>query len=153
MKQEVRRRIEQGRNLARLREMRTSAAKGGAKRDYSSSLEYIARPFGGRAGMVDLARGCSDRRIRQTVHSWDRLGPTERKYTTLAQLCEVHGIEEAEFLSAVIASLWRSGVDVTPLVRRCFRTSVGRRAALDASVQQDRGTRAERVPTCMLNTL
>ncbi len=131
MRQEIRQRIEQGRNLARLQKMRTSASKAGAKRDYRSTLEYIARPFGGRQGMIDFARGCSDRRIRQTVRSWDRLGPTERKYTTLAQLCEVHGIEEAEFLSAVIAALWRSGVDVTALVRRALKASASRRAALD----------------------
>ena len=132
MKQEVRRRIEQGRNLARLQNMRTSAAKGGTKRDYASTLEFIARPFGGRAGLVDLARGCSDRRILQIVRCWDRLGPTERKYTTLAQMCEVHAIGEAEFLDAVIAALWQNGVDVTALVRRCFRASACRGAALDA---------------------
>ena len=116
MKQEIRQRIEQGRNLARLQKMRTAASRSGTKRDYASTLEYIARPFGGRAGMVDLARGCSDSRIRQMVLCWDRLGPTERKYTTLAQICEVHGVEEPEFLGLVIASLWRAGVDLAPLL-------------------------------------
>lgn len=132
MRQEIRRRIEQGRNLARLQKMRTSTSRSGTKRDYRSTLEYIARPFGGRQGMIDFARGCSDRRIREIVRSWDRLGPTERKYTTLAQMCEVHAIGEAEFLDAVIAALWQNGVDVTALVRRCFRASASRRAALDA---------------------
>ena len=133
MKQEIRMRIEQGRNLGRLQKMRTtSASKAGAKRDYRSTLEYIARPFGGRQGMIDFARGCSDRRIRQTVRCWDRLGGTQKRYTSLAQLCQVNGVDEAEFLSAVLASLWQSGVDVTPLVRRCFRASASRRAALNA---------------------
>jgi len=132
MKQEIRRRIEQGRNLARLQKMRTSGSKSGTKRDYASTLEFIARPFGGRAGMVDLARGCSDRRIRQIVRCWDKLGGTQKRYTSLAELCEVHAIGEGEFLGGVIASLWTSGIDVTPLVRRCFRASASRRAALDA---------------------
>ena len=137
MKQKIRRRIEQGRNLARLQNMRTSAAKWGTKRDYASTLEYIARPFGGRAGMVDLARGCSDRRIRELVRSWDKLGGTQKRYSSLGELCEVHAIGEGEFLGGVIASLWKSGVDVTPLVRRCFLASASRGAALDA---QSNGT-------------
>ncbi len=132
MKQEIRRRIEQGRNLARLQKMHNPASKAGAKRDYRSTLEYIARPFGGRAGMVDLARGCLDRRIRQIVRCWDKLGGTQKRYTSLAELCEVHAIGEGEFLGGVIASLWTSGVDVTPLMRRCFLASASRGAALDA---------------------
>lgn len=132
MKQEVRRRIEQGRNLARLQKMRSATSKAGAKRDYRLTLEYISRPFGGRQGMIDFARGCSDRRIRELVHSWNRLGGTQKRYTSLAQLCEVHGIQEAEFLSAVIAALWRNGVDATALMRRCFRASACRGVVLDA---------------------
>ena len=132
MKQEIRRRIEQGRNLARLQKKRTSASKSGTKRDYASTLEFIARPFGGRAGMVDLARACSDGRIRELVCCWDKLGGTQKRYTSLAELCEVHAIGEGEFLGGVIASLWTSGVDVTPLMRRCFLASASRGAALDA---------------------
>ncbi len=132
MKQEVRQRIEQAHNLSRLQNMRTSAAKGGTKRDYASTLEFIARPFGGRQAMIDFSRGCSDRRIRQIVRCWDKLGGTQKRYTSLAELCEVHAIGEGEFLGGVIASLWTSGVDVTPLLRRCFRASASRRAVLDA---------------------
>ena len=132
MKQEIRQRIEQGRNLGRLQNMRTSASKAVAKRDYRSTLEYIARPFGGRQGMIDLARDCSDTRIRQMVRCWDKLGGTQKRYTSLAELCEVHRIGEGEFLGLVIATLWRAGVDVTPLMGRCFRASANRQVVLDA---------------------
>ncbi len=132
MKQEVRERIERAHSLARLQKMRTSVSKSGPKRDYASTLEFIARPFGGRQAMIDLARGCSDCRIRRMVRCWDRLGGTQKRYTSLAELCEVHGIGEGDFLGAVIATLWRSGVDATALMRRCFKASAGRRAALDA---------------------
>ena len=131
MKQEIRQRIEQGHNLARLQKMRTAASRSGTKRDYASTLEYVGRAVGGRAGLVDLARGCSDHRIRELVRSWHKLGGTQKRYTSLAQLCEVHGVGEGEFLGAVIACLWRSGVDVTALVRRALKASANRRAALD----------------------
>ena len=52
------------------------------------------------------------------VRAWDRLGPTQRKYTRISHLCQVCEIDESEFFGKLLASLHRRGADVGPLLQR-----------------------------------
>lgn len=112
-KVETRQRIEEALTANLLKKMPVAASRDGGQRDYRARLEFIARLSGGRQKMIDFARGCDDDRTQDMVRTWDGLGRAEKKYSTLAQLCEVNGIEEREFLGKVIAALWSDGADVT----------------------------------------
>ncbi len=86
----------------------------------TGSLEYVVRPYGGRQGMIDLARHCRrDRRIRRLVQRWDETAVGKRTQRSLAEWCRRFALDEAEFLAIVISRLWAVGVDVTPLIKRC----------------------------------
>ena len=99
--------------------------KGPAAMDFMGSgtagaLEYVVRPYGGRQGMIDLARHCRyDRRIKRMIQTWDETPRGRRTLRSLAQWCRRFGLDEAELLATVIAQLWVTGVDVTPLIERC----------------------------------
>jgi len=111
-------------NPPAIQSRRGSLPKGPATMDFVGSgttggLEYITRPYGGRQGMIDLARHCRrDRRIRRMVQRWDETSVGKRKQRSLAEWCRRFGLDEAEFLAIVISRLWIAGVDVTPLIER-----------------------------------
>ena len=91
-----------------------------ARSSTSGALEYVTRPYGGRQGMIDLARHCRrDRRIRRLIQRWDETAVGKRTQRSLAEWCRRFGLEEAEFLGMVVSRLWSTGVDVTPLIKRC----------------------------------
>ena len=94
-----------------------------AFRPKEATLEYLARPFGGRAAMIAYARMSKDKKIRLVARVWRSLRKAKQHRTSLAELCWACGISESEFLGAVIAALAENGHDPMPLIRRNLELS------------------------------
>ena len=83
---------------------------------FALKLDQIADALGGIDNLMGVARQCGDKKVREVVHLWGRLGDREKATASLDQFCQEVGITPGHLLGQLMAFVWRRSIDASRLI-------------------------------------